>query len=279
MSDGPMIGRLRLSTFVVSEARDTVFDGSQREENPLDERTSITVPIVMLDYRLLSRLGMQASTAIPLIARTGVVQRTTGSSTFRDEVRGLGYTVVSAWYRGGTPMRWSWTMSGGASLPTGKSRTPRFRSELSEGSLVPLSRLQRGSGTLDPVFGFSAERPLQGGRWVSSLAMRTPIGENAHGLRVGASSELGTGWAHPIRSHRVLAYGRVDWLHRRQDVFRGTPVLVGGGHWLYATPGIALMVGKGLNLQADVKLPLHRQLANRQLDSHAIWTFGLSRSF
>jgi hypothetical protein len=76
-----------------------------------------------------------------------------------------------------------------------------------------------------------------------------------------------------------MAFGRIDWLHRYQDSFSGTPVLVGGGHWLYATPGVAVMVGKGLNVQADVKLPIYRQLANRQLDSSAVFQFGFSRAF
>jgi hypothetical protein len=76
-----------------------------------------------------------------------------------------------------------------------------------------------------------------------------------------------------------MGYGRVDWLHRQQDVFQSTPVLVGGGNWLYLTPGLAVMVGKGVNVQADVKLPMYRNLSNRQLDSHLIWQFGISRSF
>jgi hypothetical protein len=146
-------------------------------------------------------------------------------------------------------------------------------------SLVPLSRLQRGSGTVDPTLGVSAERALYGGRWVSSLAARIPVAQNADGLRVGASSELGTGWAHIVKTHRVMAFGRVDWLRRSQDIFNGTPVLVGGGHWLYVTPGVGVLVGKGINVQADVKVPLYRQLANRQLDSRAIFQLGVSRSF
>jgi hypothetical protein len=84
-------------------------------------------------------------------------------------------------------------------------------------------------------------------------------------LRVGASSELGTGWAHHVKTHRVMAFGRVDWLHRQQDVFNGMPVLVGGGHWLSVTPGLAVLAGKGLNVQAEVKVPVYRDLANRQL--------------
>lgn len=279
MSDGPMLGRLRLSTFVISERRTTVYDGSHRDDNPLDERTAITVPLVSIDFRITPRLGLLGSTAVPLIARTGVVPRAAGAVPFRDEVRGLGDTVVGVWYRGGAPTRWSWIVNGGLSLPTGATRAPRFRPELEGGSLVPMSRLQRGSGTVDPIVGLSAEHPLRGGRWVSSLTARVPVAANDDGLRVGASWELGTGWAHTIQTHRVMGFGRLEWLHRRQDVFNGTPVLVGGGDWLYLTPGVAVMVGKGVNVQADVKLPVYRNLANRQLDSRAIFQFGLSRTF
>lgn len=279
MSDGVMTGRLRASTWIVTERRDTVYDGGVEEPNPLNERTSITVPIVTIDYRLTRRFGMQASAGIPIIARTGVVQRAAGPVTFRDEVRGLGDIVAGGWYRGGSPSRWSWTANLALSMPTGATRRPRFRDELENGSLVPLSRLQRGTGTWDPVFGLAVERPVRGGRWVSSLAARTPLAESREGLRTGSSWEIGSGWAHTVKTHKVMAYGRADWLHRDRDVFNGTPVLVGGGDWIYASPGVAVMVGRGVNVQVDVKVPVSRQLANRQLDSRAILQIGVSRSF
>ena len=56
-------------------------------------------------------------------------------------------------------------------------------------------------------------------------------------------------------------------------------VLVGGGHWLYLTPGVAVLVGKGVQAQAEVKVPVYRSLTNRQLDSSAIFQFGISRAF
>ena len=59
----------------------------------------------------------------------------------------------------------------------------------------------------------------------------------------------------------------------------GIPVLVGGGNWIYVSPGAAVMIGKGINLQGEVKLPIYRNLANRQLDSSAIYQLGISRSF
>jgi hypothetical protein len=270
--------RFRVGTWVISERRNIVYDGSTRETNPLDEETAIDVPLVTLDARLTPRVGLQFATAIPMIVRTGIVQRASGPFPFRDEVRGLGDTTAGVWYRG-SARGWTYTLNGGLSIPTGSTRKPVFRPELEGGSLVPMSRLSRGSGTWDPLIGLAVERPIAGGRWVSSLAARTPLAENAEGLRVGASSELGMGWAHTLGTHKVMGYARADWLHRRQDVFKGTSVLVGGGDWYYLSPGVAVMAGKGVNVQAEIKIPVYRRLANRQLDSRAVFQFGVSRSF
>ena len=278
MSDGSMPGRFRLATWVITEQRDVVYSGSTREGNPLDERTEITVPLLSLDVRLTLRVGVQLTTGVPLIARTGVVAGPAGTIAFRDEVRGLGDSTAGVWYRR-SQRGWTWTLNGGVSIPTGSTRKPRFRPELEDGSLVPMSRLQRGSGTLDPLLGFVIEHPIAGGRWVTSFAARTPLTQNDDGLRVGVASESSSGWARTLGTHKVMAYGRLDWLHRAQDSFNGTPVLVGGGDWLYASPGLAVIVGRNINVQAEVKLPLYRNLANRQLDSRAIVQIGISRTF
>ena len=278
MSDGSVPTRFRVGTWVISERRNVVYDGSTREGNPLDEETAIDVPLLSLDARLTPRLGLQFATAIPLIVRTGTVQRASGPFGFRDEVRGLGDTTAGVWYRR-THRGLTWTLNGGMSIPTGSARKPVFRPELQDGSLVPMSRLSRGSGTWDPLLGLAVEQQVAGGRWVSSLAARMPVAQNDEGLRVGASWELGSGWAHTLGTHKVMGYARADWLHREQDVFNGTRVLVGGGDWVYLSPGLAVMVGKGVNVQAEIKVPAYRNLANRQLDSRAIFQFGISRSF
>ncbi len=36
--------------------------------------------------------------------------------------------------------------------------------------------------------------------------------------------------------------------------------------WSYVTPAAAAQVGMGINVQAEIKLPVYRALANRQLD-------------
>ena len=91
--------------------------------------------------------------------------------------------------------------------------------------------------------------------------------------------ETSAGLARYTRIRKIGIFGRVSWLHREQDVFRGTPVLVGGGDWIYLTPGVGVLVGKGINVQGEVKLPLHRWLANKQLDSRAVLQLGVTRSF
>ena len=143
----------------------------------------------------------------------------------------------------------------------------------------PMSRLQRGSGSLDPLFGINIDRRVGRATLFTSVAARTPVAENKHGLRTGAAWEVGGGLARELGTHRLAGYVRTGWLHREQDVFNGVPVLVGGGNWLSLAPGVALQVGSGITVQAEVKVPLHRALSNRQLDSAAVFQLGVSRAF
>jgi hypothetical protein len=112
-----------------------------------------------------------------------------------------------------------------------------------------------------------------------SVAARLPLYENADGLRTGISSEMNTGLAREIGHQRITGLMRLGWLHREQDVFHDTPVLVGGADWLYLTPGVGVLLGKGVNAQFELKLPIHRSLSNKQLDSSAIFQFGITTGF
>jgi hypothetical protein len=279
LTEGVTGSRFKLGAWLVAEDRDDAYDGSTQVENPHRERTRIRVPLLTIDLRITDRFGVQAAATIPDVTRTAAIPRPTGTFNFRETFSGLGDTSVLGWYRLRPVRRWNVVVNVGASLPTGKTERPRFQQELQDGSLVPTSRLQRGSGTFDPLFGASVDRRFQPFTVFASVAARAPLYENGEGLRTGASSEINGGVAREVGTHRVTAFGRLAWLHRQQDVFRGTPVLVGGGNWLYATPGVAVQVGKGINVQAEVKLPIHRSLANKQLDSPAIFQLGVSRAF
>jgi hypothetical protein len=266
-----VIERLKIGAWFVAEDRKTPYDSSTETENPRSERTRIRLPVLTVDARLTGQFGVQAAVTLPDVTRT--------ATNFRETFSGLGDTSLIGWYRLRPIRQWFVVVNAGTSLPTGKTEHPRFRSQLQDGDLVPLSRLQRGSGTVDPLFGASVTRSIAGATVFANIASRTPLYENSTGLRTGASSEINGGIAREMKTHRIMAFGRVGWLNRQQDSFHGTPVLVGGGNWLYATPGIVVQAGRGINLQSEVKLPVHRALANRQLDSSAIFQFGISRAF
>ena len=271
--------RVKLGAWLVAEDRDRAFNGSDEVENPMRERTEIMVPLLTLDVRVTDRFGIQAAASVPDVTRSAVIARPTGAINFSETFSGLGDTSIIGWYKLRPVRRWYPVINVGTSLPTGKTETPRFRAELEDGSLVPMSRLQRGSGTVDPLIGANLGRRFGKVTGFGSIAARVPLYENGDGLRTGASFELNAGAARELWNHRFTGLARLGWLHRQQDVFRGTPVLVGGGNWIYITPGIGVLVGKGINVQAEVKVPLYRSLANKQLDSRAIFQFGISRAF
>ena len=271
--------RVKVGAWLVAEDRDRAYDGSSEVENLLSERTQIMVPLVTLDVRLTERSGIQAAASVPDVTRSAIVPRPSGALKFSETFSGLGDTSIVAWYKLRPVNGWFTVLNFGASLPTGKTETPRFRAELEDDSLVPRSRLQRGSGTFDPVLGANIGRRFRKVTAFGSIAARIPVAENDDGLRTGGSAEVNLGIARELGNHRFTGLVRAGWLHRRQDVFRGTSVLVGGGHWLYVTPGIGALVGKGITVQVEVKLPVYRSLANKQLDSSAILQFGVSRSF
>ena len=279
LTDGVTTSRVKVGLWLVAEDRDRPYDGSDPTDNPLQEKTRIRVPLMTVDVRLTGQFGLQAAATVPDVTRTAVVTRPGVALDYRETFHGFGDMSVLAWYRLRPIRRWNAIVNVGSSLPTGKTEAPRFRSALDDGSLVPVSRLQRGTGTFDPLVGLNVDRRFRRISVFGSVASRLPIAENRHGLRTGASWETSGGVSRPLGSHRVVGYGRVGWLHRQQDVFNDTPVLVGGGNWLYITPGVAVQVGKGLQVQAEVKLPAYRSLANRQLDSAAIFQFGISRAF
>jgi hypothetical protein len=279
LTEGVTNGRFKMGAWLVGEDRDTAFDGSRKVENLHRERTRILVPLLTADMRLSKRLGVQVAATVPNVTRTAVLPRGTSTFHFRETFSGLGDTSVLTWYRLPSVRRWSPLLNVGVSLPTGKTQTPRFFPELDNGSLVPMSRLQRGSGTFDPVLGASLNRGRDAWTYFASVAARTPLSNNRDGLRTGSSFEIGTGAARYGWTHRLAMFGRLGWLHRQQDVFRGRRVLVGGGNWLYATPGVGILVRRGVNVQAEVKLPIHRSLWNKQLDSSAIFQLGISRAF
>ena len=274
LTDGLEGKRLQISGWLLGEDRDTPYDGSSETLNPLQERTKIRVWLVTGDVRIGAMWGFQVTAAIPDVTRSAVVVRPASTFLFSETFQGLGDTSVLAWHRRVSSTGWNMTLNGGVSVPTGKTEQPHFRTELEEDSLVPVSRLQRGTGTFDPVFGVSANRVVMsilppGIRVFVTGAARVPLAENEWGLRTGASWELGA----EIKLHQIVGIVRTSWLHRQQDVFEGMPVLVGGGDWLSLAPSLAVSLGP-VTVQTELKFPLYRHLSNRQLDASLAFQVG-----
>ena len=269
LTDGLNNSRLLISGWLVAEDRDTPYDGSVRTDNPLRERTTIRVWQLSADLRLTARFGVQMTATVPDVTRSAPITAPNGTTaSFSETFSGLGDTSVVAWRRLPVRRGWNVTLNGGVSLPTGKAERPKFRAALSEGSLVPMSRLQRGSGSLDPLLGASVNRLFAGIlapgiRLFASTAARVPIVENKYGLRTGAAWETTLGASREVHWESLIAIVRLGWLHRKQDVFEGTPVLVGGGDWITLTPAVAIGL-RGFTAQAEVKVPLWRSLDNRR---------------
>lgn len=288
LTDGLSTNRALAGVWLVAEDRDTPYDGGTRTANPLRERTAIRVWLVTADVRLTTKSGVQVTVSIPDVTRSAVVTRSSGETfDFSETFSGLGDTSVIAWHRLPVRRGFNVTLNAGVSLPTGKTERPRFRDELDDGSLVPRSRLQRGSGTWDTLLGLSVNRVFMGllppgTRLFASAAARLPVAENAFGMRTGASWEAGAGASRELRQeglgHNIVGILRLGWLHREQDVFEGVPVLVGGGDWIHLAPAVAIGVGK-FTAQAEVRVPIYRSLANRQLDSPFLLQIGVVRAF
>jgi hypothetical protein len=277
-------GRIQISGWLIAEDRDTPYDGSKETANPLSERTRVRVWLLTGDVRLTDLSGLQIALSVPDVTRSAVVTTVTPTLNFSETFRGVGDTSVVGWRRFVTATGWNVTLNGGVSLPTGKTERPRFRTTLDEDSLVPVSRLQRGSGTVDPLVGLSVNRVVArilppGVRFFASAAARLPVAENEFGLRTGASVDVGAGISREIKWHTLIGIVRAGWLHREQDVFDGTPVLVGGGDWISLAPAVAMQLTKKLTVQAEFKVPLHRALSNRQLDSAHVLQFGVLYAF
>lgn len=288
LTEGTTTNRVLAGGWLVAENRDTPYDGSSKTSNPLRERTDIRVWLITADVRLAARSGVQVTVALPDVTRSATVTPPGGDEfRFSETFRGLGDTSIVAWHRLPVRRGWNVTLNAGVSLPTGKTERPRFRQGLVEDSLVPVSRLQRGSGTFDPLLGLSVNRVFMrllppGVRLFASAAARLPMAQNEHGLRTGASWEVGAGGARELRQegfgHNMVGIVRLGWLHRAQDVFEGTPVLVGGGDWLTIAPGLAAAFGT-VTIQGEAKVTVWRHLRNRQLDSAWVLQAGVVKAF
>ena len=263
LTEGTISERFRLGSWVVVEHRKELFAGGVEVDNPFQDQIKTAITMVVLDVRLTERIGVESvATGLDLTGTT-VVPAVAGGRIYRDGFLGIGDMSLVGWYRLRPVHRWNTTLNLGASLPTGRTEAFRFRP---------------GTGTVDPLFGVAVSRRFQPFTAFGSLAARTPLWENDRRRRTGASWSVSAGVGREM-GRRVVGFGRLGWLRREQDVYYGWPTGLWSGNWLYLMPSAAVRIGKGLNVQAEVKVPVYRSVTATQLDSRAIFQFGISRAF
>jgi len=263
LTEGTISERFRLGAWVVVERRKELFAGRVEVDNRFQDQVKTAITMVVLDVRLTERAGVEAVATGLGLTGTTVVPGVAAARVYRDSFVGLGDVSLVGWYRLRPLRRWNTTLNLGASLPTARTEAFRFRP---------------GTGTVDPLFGVAVSRRVQPFIVFGSLAARTPLWENDRRRRTGASWSGSAGVGKDL-GQRVVGFGRLAWLHREQDVYYGWPTGLWGGNWLYLMPSAAVRVGKGLNVQAEVKVPVYRSVTATQLDSRAIFQFGISRAF
>ena len=90
----------------MAEDRTTVYEDSHRVDNPLQERTTIRVPLATVDVSFTPRFGVQGAVRVPDVTRSAVVSRNGAPVNFRETFSGLGDSSLLAWYRFRPIHRW-----------------------------------------------------------------------------------------------------------------------------------------------------------------------------
>lgn len=167
------------------------------------------------------------------------------------------------------------TLWAGVSIPTGDVRKP-------DASIVTrdfsVSNLQTGTGTIDPVLQARIDVPRGALRFFAEATAIVPLTENRHDYRTGATLAVGAGAELDLGSglHARLAatFQRVG-----NDEFRGDAVGVGGGKWVYVTPGLAWDVSDRATLDVGVRLTALRDADTKIVDSRVAFQAGLTFRF
>lgn len=266
--------RLRL------QERDHLFLGEDEAENVLGETVDINEILLDLEYGL-SR-DWSVSVTIPYleidreIRAMGVHTRRSG---FGDMIALLHWTP---WQNGEPKTGDGWLSSTpvtslrldfGLSLPTGEAEPP----VLDMGG-TPVSLLQTGTGTFDPVLGAGLRADWGGLACTLDTGALLPFYANEYDFQAGTSLRFSGGFEiRPIDELTLRLGLNVDHLWR--DIVDDEKVEPGGGWRVAIHPQIGWSPTTSINLFAGANIPLYRKADHRVLDSDVIWEFGATVTF
>lgn len=169
----------------------------------------------------------------------------------------------------------SFTVWAGLSIPTGNAEEPLPEAAVRD---VSVANLQTGTGTFDPILKVRFDGAGDGPRVYAEASVRWPVTENRYDYRTGRSTGVTVGAeadaATDLRVHLAATFLRVE-----RDEIDGDRVAVGGGSWVYVTPGLSFDVSDRVTLDASVRLTAWRDTETKLTDSDAAFQVGLTCRF
>lgn len=217
---------------------------------------------------------------------------TTQLGRFTGGSRGLGDSTVAALINLGHAQHSNMHLIAGVSVPTGS--TDEQGQVLTPMNMRPTVRLpypmQLGSGSFDPIVGFNyssnGERISWGAQWRSTFRSS----DNDEGYRLGDEHRL-TAWLSYLWSAPLSTSLRIEHIDRGNidgiDASIMLPVQTAdpdrqGGKRTDLIVGANLAGAgelQGWRLALEYARPVAQRLDGPQLETDALWTFGLQRSF
>lgn len=264
-------GHWRFSSWSLWEERGEIYLGNAHRTDTIDERVSI------FQTTLTAERALSDQWAVSFDLPYRVIRRRIGTTGLNQHFEGFGdfSTLLNyeAPFGNGKDPSWRWGFDAGLSWPTGEIERP----SLDSGG-APLSTLQLGTGTVDPLLGLRLGR--RAGPWdaYAHLSAKLPFHENRNHYETGDTEVLEVGLSRSLSSAWSLST-RLIGVHRGRDKVRGDRTAVGGGERLAIAPGLSWAISPTWSLAAEVQLPIWRDFETAQLDSKITYGLGISVRF
>ncbi|MFN0317576.1 MAG: hypothetical protein ACKVQA_21330 [Burkholderiales bacterium] len=165
----------------------------------------------------------------------------------------------------------SWGLSAGLKLPTGKHDVRNDEGELAERTLQP------GTGTTDWIAGVFVHRAMQTVDTFAQIQIQRPFAEREH-FQPGTRTSIDIGLRYPL-GERIALLAQLNLLHRGHDQSEEAEAEDSGGKFVYFSPGISVSASRNVRLYAFLQLPLYQHANGIQLAADWAASAGISMRF
>lgn len=159
---------------------------------------------------------------------------------------------------------------GGIKLPTGAVNVNNQAGEVAERSLQP------GSGSTDLIAGGFVSGRLAQASWHTQVRWQHAVSERQD-FQPGDHLSLDAGVTYPMG--RVQALAQINLLWRGHDSGANAEPADSGGKFVYFSPGLAVPVGRDMQLYGLVQLPLLQDVRGSQLTADWAASLGWTMRF